>query len=78
MDVTIDGKSISKTVHRLVCAAFHGAPDGRQADHLNGVKADNRSSNLEWVTPKENTRRAIRAGLYRHTVKGLTYAEVAS
>lgn len=62
VDVTIAGKTTSKTVHKLVCEAFHGPALGRFVDHLNGSKPDNRSENLEWVTAKENTRRAIAMG----------------
>lgn len=48
-------------VHRLVCDAFHGAPPSpkHQPDHINGDRSDNRPINLEWVTPKENIRRAL-------------------
>lgn len=41
--------------HRLVLAAFHGEPPpGMQCRHLNGVKTDNRVSNLAWGTGHQN------------------------
>lgn len=64
VDISITGKKTTKTVHRLVCEAFHGAPGGRQANHLNGVKADNRPVNLEWCTASENMRHSYRLGLH--------------
>lgn len=50
------GSKREEYVHRLVCAAFHGpapAPDSH-ADHINGVRSDNRATNLRWLTPEEN------------------------
>lgn len=43
-------------VHRLVCEAFNGAaPDGRNVCmHKDENSANNRPSNLEWGTQKEN------------------------
>lgn len=49
------GNSATKTIHRLVAEAFIPNPDGKPAvNHINEVKTDNRASNLEWVTIREN------------------------
>ncbi len=48
-------------VHRLVLEAFIGpCPKSHEANHLNGIKSDNRIENLEWVTRSENTLHAVR------------------
>lgn len=53
-------------VHRLVLLAFKGAPptEGHEANHINGVKTDNRPSNLEWATRAENMSHAYGTGLH--------------
>ncbi len=49
----------AKNCHFLMCSTFHGPrPAGYQCDHLNGNILDYSAANLEWVTPKENIRRA--------------------
>lgn len=51
-------------VARLVMTAFVGEREpGMTIDHLNGDKADNTLTNLEYVTRKENTLRSYRTGL---------------
>ena len=50
-------QSIKKNyrVHRLVWEAFNGQiPEGLQVNHINEVKTDNRLSNLNLMTAKEN------------------------
>lgn len=53
-------------VHALVMAAFVGPrPEGLHVNHLDSDRGNNRLSNLEYVTPKENTQHAKRAGRLR-------------
>ena len=55
MHVSIDGKIYNKPVHRLVAETFCSNPDNKLfVDHINAIRADNRASNLRWVTSSEN------------------------
>ena len=40
---------------RLVCEAFHGPANGREARHLNGQRGEDRADNLAWGTSAENS-----------------------
>lgn len=47
-------------VHRLVAKAFlEGYEDHLVVDHINHDRGDNRASNLQWVTQKENVLRSV-------------------
>ena len=59
----VDGKTHRRLVHRLVAKAFaSGEFDGATVDHIDGDKTNNISSNLQWVTRSENTKRQNAAG----------------
>jgi len=59
----VNGSRKMKSHHRLVCSAFIGDGLGMEANHISGIKTDNRLVNLEWVTRSENMRHAYKEGL---------------
>jgi len=59
-----NGKTKHFYVHRLVAQVYLLQDENRNhVNHKNGVKTDNRASNLEWVTPSENKQHAFKTGL---------------
>ncbi len=49
-------RAFKRYVHRLVAAAFIPNPlTLPEVNHENGIRNDNRASNLTWVTSKQNT-----------------------
>lgn len=58
-------------IHRLVANAFIDNPDNLPTiDHLDGNKLNNKVTNLEWVSYKENNQRAYDLGLKRRIHAG--------
>jgi hypothetical protein len=49
-----DGARTQTYVHRVVAEAFLGPSNGREVNHKNGDKKDNRAANLEWCSRAEN------------------------
>ena len=64
LNLHLSGKCSPKLVHHLVAFTFIGErPQGLEINHINAIKTDNRVCNLEYLTPMENTRHALRLGL---------------
>ncbi len=58
------GEVVCPRVHVLLMLTFVGPKlDGMVVNHKNGVKNDNRLTNLEYVTSSENTLHAYRTGI---------------
>ena len=57
-------KSSNFYTHRLVLEIFVGpCPDGHEANHKDGIKANNKLENLEWITLSKNQAHAYFTGL---------------
>lgn len=67
--LSVNGTVTHRYGHRLVAASFIGpCPDGKNVNHLNADKADNRVENLEYATQSRQMQHARALGLHPHTL----------
>lgn len=73
---TLDGTRTNRCVHRLVAGTFVDNGEGKPyVNHVDGNRTNNTISNLEWVTPQENSQKKVYPATQRkgrHVVQ-LTY-----
>jgi len=64
------GKQKSYIVHRFIWECFNGViPDGKEIDHINNDKQDNRLCNLQLVTHKQNCKKSSKDRDYTFAAK---------
>ena len=57
-------RKVLKSLHRLVAETFiENSGNKPEVNHIDGDKGNNKVSNLEWVTSKENSEHAVKNGL---------------
>ena len=63
--VNLFNNKVSNTlrVHRLLMEAYYPINEKLDVNHIDGNKLNNKLSNLEWVTRRENIKHAYRIGL---------------
>lgn len=67
----------TRLTHRLIAFTWCENPHNKpHVNHINGIKHDNRASNLEWVTNHENILHASRMGFLRGRMSEEQKAEV--
>ena len=65
-NIVLNGRKRSIRIHRFVALSYiPNEHSHEQVNHKNGIKSDNRASNLEWCTNKQNREHAIENGLIR-------------
>lgn len=62
LSLSINSKDIHLRVHRLIAAAWYGWQNGKEINHKDHNKQNNRPENLEWITRKENEKYKRLAG----------------
>lgn len=63
INISTPGKTVTKTIHRLVADCFHIPGIGETIDHIDGDKTNNHVSNLQRMSAGANCTKAFKQGL---------------
>lgn len=67
VNLKVNGKQKTCTVHRLVATAFIPNPFRLdEINHKDGDKSNNKVENLEWCNRSENVKHAVNTGLHTY------------
>ena len=70
VSLSVQGVVAKRRVHTLVAAAFLGPrPAGLDICHNNGIRTDNRASNLRYDSRSENILDQVRQGIHNNARK---------
>ena len=71
LGLTYYGQRKTLRVHRLIALTFKNVNNIKnlEVNHINGIKSDNRDTNLEWIKHSENSKHMYVSG---NTIKKLT------
>ena len=70
LSTKVNGRSKNYRIHRVVAETWLGhVPPGKEVDHINGCRTDNRAANLQYISHRENVRKANRWAI-RHDAHG--------
>jgi hypothetical protein len=79
INLSKNGKSYTKFVHRLLAENFIPNPEGKKyVNHINGCQLDNNLWNLEWATHSENIIHAYQTGLCSKEKKQTPVIDICS
>ena len=68
-----DNKAKDCTVHRLIASTYIGDIEGKEVNHINGIRNDNKVSNLEIVSRQRNILHGIHVN--RNGIAKLTHEQ---
>jgi len=78
VNFNLDKKYSNVYVHRLIWIYFNGEiPEGLEINHKKGIRNDNRLSELELVTHKENCLHAFKIGLINQIGESHVWAKLS-
>jgi hypothetical protein len=67
INISTPGKTVTRTIHRLVADCFDLPGTGETIDHIDGDKTNNHVSNLQRMSAGANCSKSFKQGLRENT-----------